>query len=140
MGLELRPGPTSAPAPEFDYTAAIVARRLDAEGETPIVQVDGVFRIDQGVSHSAAGPPLETGLYRLVADIQLHLVGHQPDDPPVWRQAASGDLIQVVTPAVAARQSTTASTLPASRFTSALGASGTTWSVMPSRYGSPDFQ
>lgn len=104
VGLELRPGPTSAPAPEFDYTAAIVARRLDAEGETPIVQVDGVFRIDQGVSHSAAGPPLETGLYRLVADIQLHLVGHQPDDPPVWRQAASGDLIQVVTPAVAARQ------------------------------------
>jgi len=93
-----------APASDLDYTATIAARRLDADGETPIVQVTGVIRIDQGVSHSAAGPPLEAGLYRLVADIQLHPVGHYPDDPPVWRQAAVGDLLQVATPAGTTRQ------------------------------------
>src|SRR6185437_5748867 len=37
-------------------------------------------------------------------DIELHHVGHHPGAPPVWRQAASGDLIQVVTPATAARR------------------------------------
>lgn len=104
VGLELRPGPAAAPSPHLDYTAAIAARRLDVDGETPIVLVGGVVRVDRGVSHSAAGPPLEAGLYRLVADIQLHLTGHDPGDPPLWRHAASGDLIQVVPPAGATRR------------------------------------
>jgi len=104
VGLELRPGRAMAPAPELDYLAAIAARRLDADGETPIVRIRGVVQVDRGVSHSAGGPPLETGLYRLVADIELHHVGHHPGAPPVWRQAASGDLIQVVTPATAAQR------------------------------------
>jgi len=104
VGLELRPGPAAAPAPYLGYTAAIVARRLDADGETPIVQVGGIVRVDRGVSHSATGPPLEAGLYRLVADIELRPPAHDPDDPPLWRHAASGDLIQIVTPAGATRQ------------------------------------
>jgi hypothetical protein len=103
VGLELRRGAAAPPAPALDYTAAIAARRLDAAGEIPIVQVGGVVRVDRGISHSAAGPPLEAGLYRLVASIELHPPGHDPGEPPVWRQAASGDLIQVVTPAGAAR-------------------------------------
>jgi hypothetical protein len=103
VGLELRRGSAAPPAPTFAYTAAITARRLDADGEIPIVLIGGIVQIDRGVSHSAAGPPLDAGLYRLTADIHLHPTGHSPGDPPVWTQAASGDLIQVVTPAGAAR-------------------------------------
>ena len=103
VGLELRRGPVAAPAPHLAYTAAIAARRLDGDGETPIVLLGGVVHVDRGVSHSAAGPPLEPGLYRLVADIELRPAPHDPTDPPLWRHAASGDLIQVVTPAGATR-------------------------------------
>ena len=103
VGLELGPAPAAAPAEDLHYTAAIVARRLDAEGETPIVQVGGVVRVDRGISHSAAGPPLDAGLYRLVADIELHPTDHDPGEPPISRQVAPGDLIQVVAPAGAPR-------------------------------------
>jgi hypothetical protein len=101
VGLELRRGSAAPPAPVFAYTAAIAARRLDADGEVPIVLIGGVVQMDRGVSHSAVGPPLDAGLYRLVASIELHRPGHAPGDAPVWSHAASGDLIQVVTPAAA---------------------------------------
>jgi len=104
VGLELRRGPAVPPAPVFAYTAAITARRLDADGEVPIVLIGGIVQMDCGVSHSAAGPPLDAGLYRLVASIDLHHPGHAKDDPPVWSHAASGELIQVVAPAGPARQ------------------------------------
>ena len=103
VGLELRPGPAAAPSPYLEYTAAIAARRLDAGGEIPIVLIRGIVQVDRGVSHTAAGPPLDAGLYRLVASIELHRLGHGRGDPPVWSDAASGDVIQVVTPAGAGR-------------------------------------
>ena len=103
VGLELRPGPAAAPSPHLEYTAAIAARRLDADGEFPIVVIGGVVQVDRGVSHAGAGPPLDAGLYRLVASIELRPPVYDPDDPPLWRQTAAGDLIQVVTPAGATR-------------------------------------
>jgi helix-hairpin-helix protein len=98
VGLELRTGPGTAAAPTLDYSAAIAARRLDGDGEVPIVRLGGVVRVDRGVSHSAAGPPLDAGLYRLVATVEAHSTGHSSDDPPVWSEAASGDLLHVVAP------------------------------------------
>lgn len=98
VGLELRTGPGTAPAPTFDYSAAIAARRLDGDGDVPIVLLGGVVRVDRGISHSAAGPPLEAGLYRLVATVEAHPRGHSSDDPPVWSEAVSGDLLHVVAP------------------------------------------
>jgi hypothetical protein len=98
VGLELRTGPGTAPAPTLDYSAAIAARRLDGDGEVPIVRLGGVVRVDRGVSHSAAGPPLEAGLYRLVATVEAHPTGHSSDAAPVWSEAASGDLLRVVAP------------------------------------------
>src|SRR5436305_2194029 len=67
VGLELRTGPGTPPSPTLDYSAAIAARRLDGDGDVPIVRLRGVIRVDRGISHSAAGPPLKAGLYRLVA-------------------------------------------------------------------------
>jgi hypothetical protein len=104
VGLELRPTTAAAPASALDYAAAITARRLDAGDEIPITRVRGVVRLDRGVSHSASGPPLEAGLYRLVATIELRLQSGEEGDAAVWREAVSGDLFQVVAPAGAARQ------------------------------------
>jgi Helix-hairpin-helix domain len=96
VGLELRTGPGTPPSPTLDYSAAIAARRLDGDGDVPIVRLGGVIRVDRGVSHSAAGPPLKAGLYRLVATVEAHSEGHGSDDPPVWSEAASGELLHVV--------------------------------------------
>lgn len=98
VGLELRTGPGTAPAPTLDYSAVIAARKLDGDGDVPIVRLGGIVRVDRGISHSAAGPPLEVGLYRLVATVEAHSTGHSSDDPPVWSEAASGDLLHVVAP------------------------------------------
>jgi hypothetical protein len=95
VGLELRPGPGSAPAPTLDYSAEISARRLDADGEVLVVRMTGVVRSDQGISHAAAGPCLKAGLYRIVATISVYPAGHDPDDAPVWSALALGDLVQV---------------------------------------------
>jgi hypothetical protein len=96
VGLELRTGPGRTPAPALDYSAAITARRLDGDGDVPIVRLGGVVRVDRGISHSAAGPPLKAGLYRLVAAVEAHSRGHRGDEPPVWRELATGDLLHVV--------------------------------------------
>jgi len=96
VGLELRTGPGTPPSPTLDYSAAIAARRLDGDGEVPIVRFGGVIRVDRGISHAAAGPPLKAGLYRLVATVEAHSTGHGSDDPPVWSEAASGELLHVV--------------------------------------------
>jgi hypothetical protein len=96
VGLELRTGPGTPPAPTLDYSAKIAARRLDGDGDVPIVRLGGVIHVDRGISHSAAGPPLKAGLYRLVATVEAHSTGHGGDDPPVWSEAASGELLHVV--------------------------------------------
>ena len=100
VGLELRPGSVAAPASAVDYTAAIAARRLDGGGETPIARVRGIARGDRGVSHSASGPPLDAGLYRLVASIELRPHDDE-NDSDVWSESVSGDLVQVVTASTA---------------------------------------
>jgi hypothetical protein len=116
VGLELRGGLAKAPTPVLDYSAAIVARRLDADGEVPIANVSGVVDVDRGVSHSAAGPPLEAGLYRLVATIHAGTSGREQDAPSLWSQEVSGDLVQVITPSAAGtRRSRPAKPHPASR-------------------------
>ena len=98
VGLELRTRQSIAPGQTLDYSAAIVARRLDGDGEVPIVRLGGVVRVDQGISHSATGPPLEAGLYRLVATVEAYSTGHSSDDLPIWSEVASGDLLHVVAP------------------------------------------
>ncbi|MDP9258185.1 MAG: hypothetical protein M3Q31_16770, partial [Actinomycetota bacterium] len=62
VGLELTPDQDATRAPTLDYAAAIVARRLDGEGESPIAEVRGVVRVGQGVSLATAGPSLPRGL------------------------------------------------------------------------------
>ena len=103
VGLELIPDPVAARAPTLDYSAAITARRLDRVGEFSIADVRGVVRVDQGVSHAAAGPCLPPGLYRLMATVRAYASGHGSTDPPVWSQAVSGDLLQVAMPASEAK-------------------------------------
>ena len=98
VGLELIPDPVAARAPTLDYSAAITARRLDRVGEFSIADVRGVVRVDQGVSHAAAGPSLPPGLYRLMATVRAYASGHGSSDPPVWSQAVAGDLLQVAMP------------------------------------------
>jgi hypothetical protein len=95
VGLELRPGSGTAPTAALDYSAAIVAKRLDRAGERSIAQIGGIVRVAQGVSHAAAGPALDAGLYRLVATVNAYPPGHGPDDPPVWSETVAGDLLEV---------------------------------------------
>jgi hypothetical protein len=101
VGLELRPGPESAPAPTLDYSAEISARRLDAGGDVQVTRMTGVVDADRGISHASAGPPLKPGLYRLVAAVTLYPAGHVSEDGPVGSVVADGDLVQVVAGATA---------------------------------------
>jgi hypothetical protein len=103
VGLELIPDSDATRAPALDYAVAMMARRLDGDGEFPIAEVRGVVRIGQGVSLAAAGPSLPRGLYRLVATVTAYASGHAPDDPPLGSQAVSGGLLQVGEPGAPSR-------------------------------------
>jgi Helix-hairpin-helix domain len=106
VGLELIPDPDAVRAPTLDYSAAIVARRLDGDGEFPIAEVRGVVHVGRGVSLAAAGPPLPPGLYRLVATVKAHATGHATSEPPAWSQAVLGGLLQVAAPPTRAGRGT----------------------------------
>jgi hypothetical protein len=106
VSLELHPDPDAVRTPTLDYSAAIVARRLDGEGEFPIAEVRGVVHVGRGVSLAAAGPPLPPGLYRLVATVTAYATGHATSDPPAWSQAFSGGLLQVAAPPTGAGRRT----------------------------------
>jgi hypothetical protein len=105
VGLELIPDPAAARAPTLDYSAAIVARRLDGDGEFAIAEVRGVVHVGRSLSLAAAGPSLPPGLYRLVATVKADPTGHAPGDPPLWSQAVSGGLLQVGKPGAPDRAS-----------------------------------
>lgn len=98
VGLQLVPDPLVAATPTLDYSAAIAARKLDGGGEFSIVDLHGTVRVDQGVALAGAGPPLASGLYRLVAMVEAYATGHAPADRPLWSQAVSGGLVQVTAP------------------------------------------
>jgi hypothetical protein len=106
VSLELIPDPDAAGASTLDYSAAVVARRLDGDGEFPIAEVRGVLHVGRGVSLAAAGPPLPPGLYRLVATVKAYATGHATSDPPAWSQAVSGGLLEVAAPPTRAGRGT----------------------------------
>lgn len=96
--LELNPDPDAVRTPTLDYSAAMVARRLDGEGEFPIAEVRGIVHLGRSLSLAAAGPPLPPGLYRLVATVKAYATGHATSDPPLWSQPVLGGLVQVAAP------------------------------------------
>src|SRR5439155_6271717 len=71
---------------------------LDGDGELPDARMVGIVRVDQGISHAAAGPSLASGFYRLVAIVEAYPTGHRSTDAALWRETVSGELLHVAPP------------------------------------------
>jgi hypothetical protein len=79
----------------FDFSATIVARRFAGHDRSPLGTTHGTFRVREPVSVEVTGPALPPDLYRLVATIEIYPADHSPEEPPLYRMRASGDLMRV---------------------------------------------
>jgi hypothetical protein len=95
--LTLRAEPTDTPhAATVDFTAEVAARsKLGDNQRWPVGSTHGTIRGDEPVSVELTGPPLPTGLYRLVATVAVYPADHRPEAEPFYRRDASGNLVQV---------------------------------------------
>jgi len=84
------------PIPDtFDFSATIAARKLGGHDRVHLDTRQGTIRVSEPLSVQAAGPPLPTGLYRLVVTVDIYPADHAMDEAPLYSRGASGNLIQV---------------------------------------------
>jgi hypothetical protein len=94
--LTMRISPIGAPIHDtFDFSATIVARKFAGHDRSPLGATQGTVRAPDPVSVEVTGPALAADLYRLVATVDIYPADHSPEDPPVYRMRASGDLMRV---------------------------------------------
>jgi hypothetical protein len=95
--LTLRAEPTDTPhGAAVDFAADVAAHsKLGDERRWPLGTAHGTIRGNDPLSVELTGPPLPTGLYRLVATVAVYPPDHTPKVEPFDRRDASGDLIQV---------------------------------------------
>jgi hypothetical protein len=79
----------------FDFSATIVARKFAGHDRSPMGATHGTVRASNRVSVEMTGPLLPADLYRLVATVDIYPAGHSPEEPPIYRTRASGDLMRV---------------------------------------------
>lgn len=87
----------------FDFSATIAARTFEGHERSPLGSAHGAIRVSDPLSVEVAGPALPAGLYRLVVTVDIYPADHSAGEPPLYSQAASGDLMQVADPAVIPR-------------------------------------
>jgi hypothetical protein len=94
--LIMRINPTGAPSHDtFDFSASIVARKFGGHDRSPLGTTHGVMGASDPVSVEVTGPALPADLYRLVVTVDIYPADHSPEEPPLYRKRASGDLMQV---------------------------------------------
>ncbi len=94
--LTMRINPIGAPIHDtFDFSATIVARRFAGHDRSPLGATHGTVRVRDPVSVEMTGPALPADLYRLVATVEIYSADHSPEEPPLYRMRASGDLMRV---------------------------------------------
>ena len=80
---------------KFDFYATIAARNFGGSDRSPLGTAMGDIRIGDPVSVEVAGPALPVGLYRLAANVEIYRPGHSAEEPPLYSEGASGDLMRV---------------------------------------------
>lgn len=94
--LTMRINPIGTPIRDaFDFSATIVARRFAGHDRSPLGTTHGAIRMRDPVSVEVTGPALPADLYRLVATVEIYPADHSPEEPPLYRMRASGDLMRV---------------------------------------------
>jgi hypothetical protein len=94
--LTMRINPIGTPIHDtFDFSATIVARRFGGHNRSPLGTTNGTVRVSDPVSVEVTGPALPADLYRLVVTVDIYPADHSPEEPPLYRKRASGDLMQV---------------------------------------------
>jgi Helix-hairpin-helix domain len=83
----------------FDFSAIIAARTFGGRGRSPLGTTQGTIRVSDPVSVEVVGPALPLGHYRLVATVEIYTAGHSSEEPPLYSQGVSGDLMWVADPA-----------------------------------------
>jgi len=79
----------------FDFSATIAARKFGGHDRSPLGTTHGTVRVSDPVSAEVTGPALPADLYRLVVTVDIYPADHSPEEPPLYRKRASGDLMQV---------------------------------------------
>jgi hypothetical protein len=79
----------------FDFSATIVVRRFGGHDRLPLGTTDGTIRVSDPVSVEVTVPALPADLYRLVVTVDIYPADHSPEEPPLYRKRASGDLMQI---------------------------------------------
>jgi hypothetical protein len=94
--LTMRLSPIGTPTHDtFDFSATIVARKFAGHDRSPLGATHGTVRAPGPVSVEVTGPALPADLYRLVTMVDIYPADHSPEDPPIYRMRASGDLMRV---------------------------------------------
>jgi hypothetical protein len=94
--LTMRINPIGAPIHDtFDFSATIVARRFAGHDRSPLGITHGAVRAGDPVSVEVTGPALPADLYRLLVTVEIYTADHGPEEPPLYRMRASGDLMRV---------------------------------------------
>jgi hypothetical protein len=94
--LTMRIDPAGTPISDnFDFSAAIAARRFAGHDRLPLGTAHGTVRAGHPVSVEVTGPALPADLYRLVAAVDIYPAAHSSEEPPLYQKRASGDLMRV---------------------------------------------
>ncbi len=94
--LTMRINPIDTPIHDsFDFSATVVARTFGGHDRSPLGTTHGTVRVSDPVSVELTGPALPADLYRLVVTVDIYPADHSPEDPPLYRKRASGDLMQI---------------------------------------------
>jgi len=94
--LTMRINPINAPIHDtFDFSATIVARRFAGHDRSPLGTAHGAIHAGDPESVEVTGSALPADLYRLLLTVEIYPAGHSPEEPPVYRMRASGDLMRV---------------------------------------------
>jgi hypothetical protein len=92
----MRINPIGAPIHDtFDFSATIVARRFAGHDRSPLGTTHGAVLARDPVSVEVTGPALPADLYRLLVTVEIYPADHSPEEPPLFRMRASGDLMRV---------------------------------------------
>jgi hypothetical protein len=94
--LTMRINPIGAPIHDtFDFSATIVARRFAGHDRSPLGTTHGAVLARDPVSVEVTGPALPADLYRLLVTVEIYPADHSPEEPPLFRLRAYGDLMRV---------------------------------------------
>jgi len=95
--LTMRINPTRTPAHgTFDFSATVAARRFGGHGRSLLRTAHGAIRVSDPVTVEVTGPQLPTDLYRLVVNVDIYPALHSREEPPIYHERASGDLMRVI--------------------------------------------